>query len=129
NDGFLAVWQGDFWSPVELHTNINFCGLHMTAEGDVYACGLSGGCLRLANGEVQHFANDGASFYAVAEFGGEIFVGSAADGIFRIAGEALESVKPNVKGYCRDASQNHLWTCGQAQAAVYDGTGWWGRPY
>jgi hypothetical protein len=127
--GFVAFWDGEKWTPLDLQIGFNFRAALMLAPDDTIVCGLDGACVRIKGETMELIEGTTASLYAIARFKGEIFLGSAEAGIFRLQDSTLEPFKPKARGYDISASHTRLLTCGVNQAAAFNGESWKARTF
>jgi hypothetical protein len=120
-EGLIARFDGSGWQTIPSPTQTMLSSVFVAGEREMYACGTRG---RLLEGTIHGWSElliaDGP-LSSVAKWRDTVFVGSADLGLFRLDGNTLVAVDPDVKPHQMDARGNLLLACDERLVETADG--------
>jgi hypothetical protein len=94
--GLIARWNGSSFQTVHGPTDGNLCDVFVASDDEMYACGHGGHLLQgTVHGWEVLLKHDGP-LHCVAEWHDDVWVGAGPGGLFKVANERLDLIKPNI---------------------------------
>lgn len=126
--GLIARLDGGAWQTIPSPTQTMLSSVFVAGEREMYACGTRG---RVLEGTIYGWSellNVELALSSVAKWRDTVYVGSAALGLQRLAGNALVPVDPDIKSHQMDARGNLLLACDDRLVETSDGSAFQSLP-
>ncbi len=130
-NGYMAYFDGDGWTQVELPTQDHLEWIRCYGPSEVWVCGYNGALLKgnVREGFKRMSGNDDSeTFVCLTKFNGKVYL-SAEEGLFIFDGKKVAPVKTKLKPELQDAwrvdhADGVLWSIGVKDLARFDGKRW-----
>lgn len=129
DQGYVARWDGDGWTQLEIPTKVGLRSVHVENEQLIYLGGAGGACFRLRDGEFESIKGGTDTIEAIASWRGDFYAGTHHAGIFKLNGNALETVRAERPAAHIQSSKDFLYAGGLNKYTRFDGTDWKSRPF